>query len=208
MTNPNQDLLPGRSYLLIGQLSDGSQLLEQVAPSDRLEVDSLDLDVKQLRSLISKASLSSEIQRVIIFYSAESLSVLLQNTLLKLLEEPIATLTVVLQTEQPNQLIETIRSRLAVIYTNSRSATDFTEEALNSYTQEQLYKLERAKISSILSGELIRQSEQVLNGDYAAIKNVESLNSALGKLKHNTNLKLTLDDLYLQLGGFSGYTKD
>jgi len=206
MTDSTSLLLPGRSYLYVGNVTGGLKLIEGIDLSDQIIVDVTQTDLRALRQVISRTQLKSVEHRVIFFKNTESLSELMQNTLLKLLEEPIITLTVVLQTENPNKLLETVRSRTSIIQQPESRSSDESAPSLESYKVEDLYKKDRDVVVGVLKKELTAQRKLLLTGDSSKIELIKKIDSAITKLEHNTNLKLTLDNLYLHLEADSSYS--
>jgi len=69
------------------------------------------IKVEQVRDLISSLSLTSPLPRLVLIKDAGQTTIVAQNALLKILEEPPLNTTFVLSTENISQLLPTIRSR-------------------------------------------------------------------------------------------------
>lgn len=98
------------------------------------------ITIEQVRALIHSLSLGlyyTHGTRIVIITSAHSLTPQAQNALLKVVEEPPVSTMFVLVTDQPDALLDTIRSRCAHIYfapTNEREqdATELNPELAQS----------------------------------------------------------------------------
>lgn len=114
-----------------------------------------EIGLEQVQSAIEfaqqKPHLSSK--SYLIITNAHQLSIAAQNKLLKLFEEPPATLSIILQTLNPSKLLITLRSRCLILDQNLKSAG---EEEVNSAT----------RISQELNTdlELVMSVESIVNG--------------------------------------------
>jgi DNA polymerase III delta prime subunit len=82
-----------------------------------------------IQNIISMTTTKADSPRIFIFKDAEKLNIICQNRILKLLEEPKENYHFVLQTNEANALLQTIRSR-AFIYAPHRINTlDLPPEA-------------------------------------------------------------------------------
>lgn len=193
------------TYLIVGD-SIPEEILHSVELIDLILVDGSNLSVKELRSVLARASQSPlGERRLLAITSVEQLSEVMQNTLLKILEEPPKHLTIVLQTSLQERLLPTVRSRLSVI---------------NGLDQEKLEKLEvprlsdlagfkdRATLKRALDG--IRQDlRSQINGNdpKAILANLNQIERAQNRLSQNCNQKLVLDSLLLHWTDVSGKEK-
>lgn len=78
--------------------------------------------IRQLNQSLTQTAHRAK-QRVVIITPAEQLNIAASNALLKTLEEPNSQCVFLLVTEQPNQLLATIRSRCQTCYFPPQSAT-------------------------------------------------------------------------------------
>lgn len=190
----------GRSYLFQGE-SLPQVVLERFAQIDQLEIDGQEIDVKALRAVVANASQQAlGDQRLLLIRNADRLNDQLQNTLLKLLEEPPATLVIVLQTSRPQALLATVRSRLHGAAT-SASASDSSEGVLigiaDIKTSVEKAKDRGALITAIegirqqLRGKLLTEPSSEL------IAAINLLDRSLRRLAQNVNQKLVIDALLL-----------
>ncbi len=86
----------------------------QLAPEDKPSIT-----IEQVRALIKSAALGLYYaggMRIVLIYEAHTLTEQAQNALLKLIEEPPPSTVFLLVTDQPEALLETVRSRCAHIY--------------------------------------------------------------------------------------------
>ncbi len=78
-------------------------------------------DIRDLKLFLQKKSFSHP-PRVVLIKNAQLLNPQSQNALLKILEEPPQSTFIILQTPQPQSLLETIRSRCQTISLESKTA--------------------------------------------------------------------------------------
>jgi len=196
-------LLSGRSYLFPGSGAEAASVLAEFSAFDQIIADATELDVKALRLLINQAQLSAETQRLLLIKSAEALSDIMQNTLLKLLEEPPSTLVIVLQTQAANRLIPTVASRLQPVNFKSVQAQTRPTVLAGSTKQlfDQLSKLPKEDLISNLEGEMTHQRQLLLAEPTSpAGERIDLLDRVVKKLRANANQKLSLDWLLLHWG--------
>lgn len=169
----------------------------QVDNFDQLFLDANGLDIKTLRSyiLLFQQTPSGDL-RLIIINNAHNLSELLQNTLLKIVEEPPANGVIVLQVTTKESLLPTLRSRLERILTE-KSRRIITRKELKV---SELFSLERSTI--------VAELERVMSGlDLAHTMDIyrhNLLDKTVRKIKANVNSKLALDYLDLNWRPESG----
>ena len=202
-------LLPGRSYLYSGS---SEELFSSFEPVDILVFDALESDAKSARQLVVQAQLGAfGSRRLLLVANAHQMSEIVQNTLLKLLEEPPSTLTIVLQTDQASRLLPTVLSRLHLLGQKERARlaeqSRFERPLLELWSE--LAELTRDQLINLLSLEMSYQQRQLLSNPCRQSANrVALLDRATKKINANANLKLTVDWLLLHWGESSGYTKD
>lgn len=192
-----RQFLPGRSYLVVGKIRPTD--LTAVLPVDRLEINAEELDVKALRQAIAtfyQRPYGS--QRLVVIKSADELSIIHQNTLLKVLEEPPATLTIVLEVRSAEPLLPTVRSRLEVL---NGAATDKEVASILAQSETETAKtLQAAKDRSGLTG-LLKQELRWQLQNLATLANpnrLGALEQAITRLERNCNQKLVIDRFLLQ----------
>lgn len=190
------DLTARKSYAI-----EGTELLlpknfPRVDSFDQLFLDAKDLDIKFLRMQITLfQQMPMGNLRLLVINNAHNLSELLQNTLLKVVEEPPTKGVVVLQVRSVESLLPTLRSRLERI-TGEKNMRVVTKELIIS----NLFSLDRDIIISEL--------EQVVMGlnlyKTIDIHRHNALEITIRKLRRNVNSKLALDWLGLNWQPESG----
>jgi DNA polymerase III delta prime subunit len=195
------ELKTSHSYLFnISEVPE--EVFREFNPIDRLQAEGGDLSIKELRILLNLASQSPlGERRLLIINSADRLAPILQNTLLKVLEEPYPHLTIILQTTLPKRLLPTVRSRLTLI---SSDKTEVTTSA--NYIPTSL-NLTNIKNRDSLYAELNTVKSQ-LSGTNKNYPNryayLELIDQAIRRLDSNCNYKLVIDSLLLHWEERSG----
>lgn len=191
--------------MIIGE-SIPDEILKSVEPIDLILVNASELTVKELRLVLARASQSPlGERRLLAITSAESLSEIMQNTLLKILEEPFEHLTIVLQTKLQERLLPTVRSRLSVIH-NSEGA-DLPKLEVPKLSSLVTIK-DRSALKMALDG--LRQNLRAqIEGEDASIvlEDLALIEKAQNRLNQNCNQKLVLDSLLLHWTDVSGKEK-
>ncbi len=194
-------LLPGRSYFVKSR-SNSSELFAGTELIDRLWVGGDSLAVKEAREIISQISQQPfGTKRVLVVENADQMSEIIQNTFLKLLEEPPDFLAVVLLGENLDSFLPTVRSRLhpvAVdsIKENNRTFPEFfTDEERAKKVLESTK--DRPELIKILEEALPYFRDQLLVEPTDAVAKVELLLSSIRRLRQNANQKLVVDALLL-----------
>jgi hypothetical protein len=187
------ELLPGRSYLALGEIPE-----IEVLPIDRLLLDAVDLAVKELRAGLVQAQQRPYGQRrLFVITNAHELSEIHQNTLLKLLEEPPAFLTIVLQADSAETFLPTVRSRLHVYKSPLREVANVPAWPENEAAIVKILQDAKDRSSLIL---LLKQQLRVWLGRVSERETGERLGimeQAIVKLDRNCNQKLVIDWLLL-----------
>ena len=207
----NTTLVPGRSYLCNANLNDVAEILASFDTVDTLVFDGAQSDVKSARTLVAQAQLGAmSARRLLMVTDAHLMSETVQNTLLKLLEEPPSSVVIVLQTEQAQRLLPTIISRLHAIKVTKGSSVPSnapSDQLPNSF--DTLAELDRDKLVELLANVMRAQKHLLLTNPSQIISNrISLIDTAIKKLNANANLKLTVDWLLLRWDATSGYTKD
>ena len=195
------------TYLIVGE-SVPEEILKSVEPIDLIVADATNLGVKDLRLVLNRASQSPlGDRRLLVIVSAENLSEVMQNTLLKVLEEPYDHLTVVVQTRLKERLLPTVRSRLSVL-NNPEEVEQGQSFEMPKLEDLQGYK-DRPSLKAALEDLRRGLSQQLGVGkDSAAIlENLAQIEKARNRLDQNCNQKLVLDSLLLHWADVSGKEK-
>ena len=191
------NLITRRSYVI-----EGTELLlprdfPRVAGFDQIFLNAKELDIKSLRSqlLLFQQTPSGNL-RLMVINNAQNLSPLLQNTLLKIVEEPPTKGVIILQVGSKESLLPTLRSRLEKVFV--RRITRITGE--KELRISELFSLERNHIVSELE-EIMRSLNLV---DKKNVDRHNAIDRTIRKLRSNVNSKLALDWLGLNWRGESG----
>ena len=193
----------GRSYLA-GPTEFNATILKNVSAIDRLEYAGEDLSAKNTRELIGLASQKplGEV-RLLVIERADWMSEIVQNTLLKLLEEPPEQLIIMLVTDHAEKLIPTVRSRLEnITKTSGQSTSEMGDETFDVKALGEI-KDRPALVERLGVWRNMLHNQLLTTGEKIWAKRLVSTDQALTRLEANCSRKIVLDDLYLQLGGIS-----
>src|SRR5579871_3330327 len=191
------EILTGRSYAVLGELPK-----LEVLPIDQLELNAVDLPVKELRRIINLATQRPYGEwRLLTILNADELSEIHQNTLLKTLEEPPRFLTIILRVNSLETFLPTVRSRLHIFHGNATKTS-----TIGAWPEDEaiILKLlqgakDRTALKELLKNQLGLWLERV--NEYKAGQRLGLLEAAIGRLDRNCNQKLVIDRLLL--GWFS-----
>ena len=104
-----RQLVPGKSYLYAGNETEAEEIIRSFGASDVLVFNANESDAKSARQLVASAGLGAfGEKRLLLVKNAHMMSEIVQNTLLKLLEEPPFSAVIVLQTGQARNFLESI----------------------------------------------------------------------------------------------------
>lgn len=194
-------MLPGRSYL-VNELNPSEPRFASLPKIDQIWVDAEGLGVKEARQLIATATLQpfGDV-RLMVVRGADALTEPVQNTLLKLLEEPPSFLVVLIEAANPSRLLPTIQSRLHRLESvkggervDSVDLFDDYKAAKNILEQVK----DRQKLEDLLINMLSTARNQVVHLPSAAkVLQVELLDRAIRRLRQNANQKLVIDSFLL-----------
>ena len=191
-------MLENRAYLTGRSLGELETEFRPIAAIDRLVAEAATLNVAGLRGLLAQAQQAAlGHQRLLFIGNAENLTEVMQNTLLKVLEEPNPSLVIVLQTLYPHRLLPTVISRLhqlaSAVEASPVGAFRLKEDAASA--RAQLDSLgDREAIINALREEMMAARERILEGETKeAARKIELIDRAIFRLRHNANLKLVLD---------------
>lgn len=191
------EFLPGRSYLVVGTVKPAE--VSQILPVDRLAIDANALEVEGLRHVIATFyQRPYGPQRLVVIENADVLNVINQNTLLKVLEEPPAALTIILEVRSAEPLLPTVRSRLTVI--TGQTVTAETAAILPFDEAGAVKTLQAAKDRPSLV-ELFKQELRFQLQNLATLaepNRLAALEQAITRLERNCNQKLVIDRFLLR----------
>lgn len=163
--------------------------LPEISTYDQIFVDARDVDIKTLRQTISQfqQSPTGEV-RVLVVNFADKLSELMQNTLLKIIEEPPPKGAAILHVGSVDSLLPTVRSRVTPIslVTNRRGGQQVPDLS-------KLPTLDRQQALEYLEQIIV---DVDLSSDEGLLRH-NLLNQAALRLKQNLNVKLVTDWLLL-----------
>lgn len=196
------EFLPGRSYSYSQLISPTILKENRVDPIDLIEADFAELAVKELRNVLSQAvTRPFGHHRLLWLRNGESASHIHQNTLLKILEEPPATLIVIIEAQNLGRLLPTVRSRLFSV-TDNRSVAAVTASFPNNPQQLETYLrafTDRNSLAKAIEQERSFQAEQFLSSPSAiGSQRLQLLEKTLLRLGVNGNLKIIIDSLLLR----------
>lgn len=195
-TGEVRDLPLGRSYLWLGSVP--QELIDSVSLVDRLILDARELTmeaVKEASVMISYKPVG--VAKLVIITNAEQLSALVQNRLLKTLEEPPGYCWIILQTSQPHQLLATVRSRLQ----RRGQSTYQTATAVNDILTQVEKLKDRAQVMELVRQHLSALNQQLLVApSLKLVSQLQAWSEFERRLSHNLNIKLALGALRLRLG--------
>lgn len=109
---------PACQVMAAGNHPDYHVVYRQLIRLEKEESKAIDLPIDVIRQyLVEPANRKSIMQRgkVFVIEEAETMNAAAQNALLKTLEEPYGRTLLILLTDQPNQLLQTIRSRCQIV---------------------------------------------------------------------------------------------
>lgn len=193
-------LQPGRSYF-VNKNFNFQELLLGTELIDRIIVDGESLQIKDARQIISQASQQPfGSTRVLLLENADIMSEAIQNTFLKLLEEPPSFLANLLIGESIDSFLPTVRSRLHPILGSVKEvdASPFPEFLSTEQSARKLLESvkDRAELIKKLEGASSYFRNKVLS-DPSVVTELELLVLSIRRLRQNANQKLVVDALLL-----------
>jgi DNA polymerase III delta prime subunit len=150
--------------------------------------------------------------KTIILLEAEKMTIEAQNALLKLLEEPPSYISIILTSEYPQSLTETIQSRCQIIrfptITRKKNTDDELHSLCNLAAPVRLSKLPSTKTKKAAieyCQKLITNAESLLieNPSAVTLNNVNVINYCINALNQNANPTISIGDMVLRLHGSS-----
>ncbi len=191
----------GKSYFTT-QLEKGSTELTDFELIDQLWFEGAELTVKDAREIV-RLSQQQPLgnNRLIVISQADELTEAVQNTFLKLLEEPPPFLAVILQGENFDSLLATIRSRLHRLESKSINKDDKKiqtewEDYLKARSSLEKIK-DRNQLKELLIELMAHYRGQVFDSPEVSSKKIQLLDAAVRRLGQNANQKLIVDSLLL-----------
>lgn len=210
MYNANMvEFLSGRSYLYSGEITDDILRSNNVEVVDLLTIEMKDIGIKELRVIISQAAgRAFGKNRLLWLKNVESPTDIIQDTLLKILEEPPKALIVVVQARNAEELLPTLRSRLHAVHGVNEVVTD-AESAIPQNKQQADVLLrgikERTDLTNIFIRELSWTRQEFLKKPTPMLSSqLQQLSSAISRLKQNCNQKMVIDTFLLHWTDTSG----
>lgn len=142
-------------------------------------------------------------QKNLVLHRLDLASEIVQNLLLKKLEEPPTWLQIYITTSQPHLLLPTVLSRCEIVDTRSSSLTTHPSAviAFNDLGKSVAEKIEVVKdlkqrhqaIDTILALLQLHIDQLHQQPSLTLIKNIGQLNKTLTLLQNNTNVKLAME---------------
>lgn len=167
--------------------------------------------INEVRSWISWLNITSGQTKALVVTNAELLTVEAQNAFLKTLEEPPEKCLIILESININSLLPTVISRCVIVDTGVAKA--LLDEKTTSRLSEELQILNRgvgAKFSlakelsndrasaSFWINELLTFLHSKMTTEDDLSKKIKNLLVAKKQLNSNTNVRLTLENLFLK----------
>jgi hypothetical protein len=193
--------LPGRSYLYTDEITPEILRENRVEIIDLLQADLSELGVKELRSFLSLAGQKPLGEnRLLWLKNADGTSEGIQNTLLKIAEEPPANLIIVLQARSVDDLLPTLRSRLHRLDNNytSQVGKETFPDTFAELTKMLTGFKDKATLVECLGAELTYlKGEMLAKPSQQTSSRINLLGLSLRRLRQNCNQKLVVDQLLL-----------
>lgn len=170
-----------------------------------IETEELAIGVDTIRNLKKQLAIQSVKGKTAIFPQAEKLTIEAQNALLKTLEEPPANTTIILVTSSLDKLLPTVTSRCQIVFLPPKLPV--LSEKDNASAQKILGLIEKEDITSgfPLVSKISDRQEALAFLDKLLIvcqkapspKTFQKLTRAKKYLQSSTNVRLTLENLFL-----------
>lgn len=186
----------GRSYLWLGGPESVAHFRSLSLLIDQIAINAEDIGVKELRSTLELVwQKPFGATRLLLITNAHQMSEILQNSLLKLLEEPPPYLTVILQAPEAGRFLPTVRSRLHLLNRQEEDHTSLlTEEEFNRLDELVKQTQDRGQLIDLLSKSLSIGRQMILQAPSARLMaRVDLIDRMIRRLEANGNFKLTVD---------------
>lgn len=203
------EFLGGRSYLYSGEITNDILRASGVDSVDLLAVEMADIGIKELRAVIAQAAgRAFGKNRLLWLKNLQSPTDIIQDTLLKILEEPPKSLIVVVQTNNAEELLPTLRSRLHVVK-GDYSTTAAVESVIPQAKLQAEVLLrgikERSDLLRTFVAELSWVKQEFLREPTPILSlRLQQLANAISRLKQNCNQKMVIDAFLLHWTDTSG----
>jgi hypothetical protein len=193
--------------------------LSQSNLADFLEIlaeeGKLSMGIEKMRDLkawaVTKPFASNS--KLAVIKAAETLTEEAQNSILKILEEPNLSTTIILTTQNYNSLLATIISRCEIITDGSMEVEEQIKTAFweNSIREKFVFiekilanrnkQEQKTEVDSLCKSLLKINRELLLKGKnpQTAKKNIRLISDALLQIKANVSLRLALENLIINL---------
>ncbi len=197
------ELLVKKSFLENGEIAPGSML--EFLPEENKAV-SVDLVRQLIRESQYKARSS---KRVLVLRQADSASIVAQNALLKVLEEPPANTLIILTVRRSSSLLPTIQSRCNYIRLsttddrtkigNRKSEILLPKTYSKAVELSQKYK-DRSEALELVQNLILEQHEELKNQPSSmTIFKLRVLQDCQKNLSANVNVRLCLEHCFFSL---------
>lgn len=138
---------------------------------DTIKID----EIRSMQEKVIEKPITSK-KKVYLINNAENMNKEAQNCLLKTLEEPPEFVTILLVTNNENNILVTIKSRCAKMMFTEECIQEFTEDDKNRY--EELEKI-FGNIENYKSIDLLNKLDILYNNKEESIRNLEIINMIL-----------------------------
>jgi len=186
---------------------EATDIFQEINIVDRLVFNTADQTVAELRLIINQALLAPYGSvRLLLIKQADQLPEIMQNTLLKLLEEPPEQLMVVLEGNNKGHLLATVRSRLHQLPLNDRpkATTDLVPQLpdwLSSFkvAESRLKVLKNRVEATALFTELLTSYRDIVvtHPSPESAQKVDLILKTIRRLSQNINYKIIGDAFLL-----------
>ncbi len=187
------------SYLITG-----STIEKRLEKAKEIAPNALEFDVSKVEEIRNLIKMVSE-DFCVIITNAQNLTIAAQNALLKTLEEPPENTAIVLLAEKESQLLPTVVSRCVLNSLGNLSyLSDLSNLDMLNWTLEKGFawaeksRLDRTEAISLVKNLQISGHRELLKNQINQ-KILERLVLAQKYLEANTNVRLTLENLFLKL---------
>ncbi len=160
-------------------------------------------DAKKIREFLSFKPHSAS-GKAIVVIGADTFSLDAQNSLLKTLEEPPSTASILLTAASEENLLETIRSRVEITRDPSQRKTNedlngTVQKLFNSSIEERFQIIEKTEDREGLFGALIAYTAKELPDNPKLLEFAKEVSEAEKFYKHQGNIRTILEYLMLVL---------
>ncbi|NMB56316.1 hypothetical protein GYA19_00040 [Candidatus Beckwithbacteria bacterium] len=167
--------------------------------------------IRNLKNQVNTAALKLA-YKIFLIWQADALTLAAQNSFLKLLEEPEEYVKIFLLTQNLNKLLPTIQSRCQIIRiqnTGYKMQQKLEDQEIEKFLALNLFekltfaeKLEKSREEALifLKQLILYFRKQILKENTSQnIRKLKKTQTAYNDLSKNINLKLTIDNLMIEL---------